>query len=140
MAEILGTGKQRAGKGSRVAVGTNRLADSKWTANGVGDDLDTNNFESAGYDEGILGFVGVEIAFGGNWDAGFNAFDDPPGVYPRDDLQNLQFFTNVLDNVGWLFPYARLRSANTGAEAKGLVTFDASGKSQGPFVQPTGSL
>lgn len=140
MAEILSTGKQRAGKGSRVSVGSENLAFAKWSTNYKGDDLDTVNFESEGYDEGILSVIGVEISFGGSWDAGNNPYDDPPGLFPRDDLTGLAFFENVTDNVGWEFPYARLRSANNGVEVKGLVSFDASGMSQGAFTPPTGSV
>jgi hypothetical protein len=133
MAEIIGTGYQRSGKNSRVEVNSSVLTQSKWEANLKGDDLDTANFQSEGLNEGIVGFIGAEWSCGGNWDANQNSFEDPPGFYPRDNLQNLLFYTNVADAVYWAFPYARVRSATNGAEAKGLVTFQASGMNQGNF-------
>lgn len=142
MAQILNTGKQRAGKGSRITVGTGntRLNHTKWSVNSKADDLDTVNFESLGLDEGIAGVLGCELAFGGAWDAGLNVLVDPPGLYPRDDLPSLRFYENVTDAQSWLFTYARLRSANNGAEVRGLVTFDCSGMSQGAFTSPTGQV
>lgn len=140
MAEILNTGKQRSGKNSRVTVGGTPLVNNRWNVNYKGDDLDTVNFESEGLGEGILGIEECDLSFGGDWDAGANFFDDPPGIYPRDDLADLQFTENTTDNVFWDFPYARLRSATNGAEVRGKVSFEASGMSQGPFVLPTGSV
>ncbi len=140
MAEILGTGIQRAMKNSRVSSQSTSLAFAQWDVTLTGDDLDTANFESEGLNEGILGFEGADWNCGGDWDAGTNPYDDPPGFYPRDDLNDLLFYENVTDAVLWDFPYARVRSSNNGGDIKGKVTFKASGKSQGPFNVPTGSV
>lgn len=140
MAEILGTGKQRAGKNSRVSVNGDVLAFAKWNVDSKGDNLDTTNFTSEGYDEGILGIESADISFGGNWDAGENPYDDPPGLYPRDDLPDVLFYENVTDNVLWNFDFIRIRSARNGAEVRGLVTFECSGMNQGSFTDPTGSV
>lgn len=140
MAQILATGFQRSMKDSQVNVGSTSLAFAQWDVTYTGDDLDTGNFESGGLNEGILGFEGCDWNCGGDWDAGTNPYDDPPGFYPRDDLTDLGFVENTTDDVGWLFDYARVRSSNNGGDVKGKVTFKASGKSQGTFTVPTGSV
>lgn len=105
----------------------------------------TVNFESfnvpAGqtYDEGILGAVGCDVRFGGDWDAGNNPLGTP-GLFVRDDLANLQFYTSRLDVVLWTFTFFRIRSSVNGGEIKGKVTFNTSGKSQGPFLFPVNSV
>src|SRR5437667_229884 len=83
------------------------------------------------YDEGILGSIGCDLRFGGDWDAGTNPLGSPPGLYPRDDLASLYFYTSRIDVVFWTFPYARIRSAVNSGDIKGKVIFNASGKNQG---------
>jgi hypothetical protein len=140
MAQILNTGYQRSSKNSRVVVGGENLKNNKWTAEETGDDLDTVNFESSGLDEGIKGIFGVAITYGGDWDAAYNFFDDPPGIYPRDDLQDLQLYLNVADDTFWDFYYSRINSCNNSSSVRDKVSFDASGKSQGDYTRPTGSV
>lgn len=140
MATILGTGKQRSGKNSRIKVAAQNLTFAKFSVTFKGDDLDTVNFESNGVDEGILGIIGAEYSAGGDWDAGTNPFDAPPGIYPRDDLATVKFYNNVADNTFWNFPYLRVRSAVNSSEVKGKVAFEWSGMNQGSFFNPTGSV
>ncbi len=132
--------KQRSGKNSRIDVSGNTLAFAKWDVSFGVKDLDTTNFESNGYGEGISGIEQADISFGGDWDAGENPFDTPPGIYPRDDLAALKFYENVIDNIYWSFAYARLRSCKNGASVDGKVTFETSGMSQGVVAVPTGSV
>jgi hypothetical protein len=157
--QIIGTGRQRAAKTSRIQVGTSTnsyLTFASWEVALKGDDYDTTNFESynaAGFGggqsfgEGVLGPVECDITFGGDWDAGANApgypspFVNPPGLYPRDDLAAVNFYTSRLDNTlfavaPWNFPYMRVRGATNGGEIRGKVTFKVTGKSQGPFTFP----
>lgn len=138
--QTLNTGYQRAGKNSRVQINATNLKKARWNVNENLEEIDTVNFESGGYDEGIGGISGCDWSLGGLWDANKNAFDDPPGLYPRDDLATLRFYENVTDNVRWSFTYARVRSATNGAEVRQGVTFESSGKSQGSFTRPTGSV
>lgn len=134
-------GKQRAGKNSRVQIAGTNLRHANWKANYKGDDLDTTNFESAGLEQGTIGVIVIEWSTGGDWDASINSYDSPPGLYPRDDLGTVKFFENVTDNVGWTITANRVLSAENGAEVKGKVTFNSSGKSQGSGVTvPTGSV
>src|SRR5262245_25363193 len=144
--ELIGTGKQRSAKTSRILINTQPLAFASWEVNLTGDDLDTVNFESYNvplaqtFDEGILGVYNAAIRFGGDWDAGTNPYDDPPGLFPRDNLANVSFQESRLDLVGWTFPYIRLRTATNGGQVRGKVTFNCDGKNQGPFGFPTGSV
>jgi hypothetical protein len=145
---FLGTGAQRAAKGSAVLVGGTlgtALAFSAWSATESAQDLPTVNFTSfssstnISYGEGTFGVSECQLQFGGDWDASANPMDDPPGIYVRDDLDGLVFMENVNDVIYWLFDYARLRSTTNGAEVRGLVTFNASGMSQGPYQRPSGN-
>jgi hypothetical protein len=155
MAQILGTGYQRAAKLSRVLVNTTPLTFASWEAVLNGDDLNTTNFESYytpttnsspnTFDEGILGVIGADLRFGGDWDAHFVPVGNPPGLYPRDDLTNLQFYTarvpgTQAPEAAWAFGYARLRSATNGGTVKDKVTFQCSGKNQGYFAYPASSV
>ena len=94
------------------------------------------------FDEGISGVLGSDVRCGGSWDAGVNAAADPPGILPRDDLPAVDFFVSRAsqDDTFWAYPYLRIRSAHNSGEVKGLVLYDASGKSQGPFTPPLGSV
>lgn len=135
---MIDTGYQRSGKTSRVQVDGTNLRMAQYSANYRGEDLDTVNFESGGYDEGILGIIGVDWSFRGDWDAetGYNPYATIPGIYPRDDLANLRFYPSTTESSFWSFAYARVRSANNGSEVRGKVSFEASGKSQGGFNTP----
>ncbi len=140
MAEVIGTGIQRSGKNSAISAQSTLLALTKFNVVEEGQDLDTGNFESAGLGEGILGFTFLRWTLGGAWDAGTNPDDDPPGLYPRDDLPNLILTLNVADTTAYEMPFARVRSSTVGTDAKGLVTFDAAGMSQGDYAIPSGSV
>jgi len=128
-------------------VGGSQLAFASWEAAVKGDDLETTNFESYDatalqgpetYSEGIKGVLSCDLRFGGDWDAGDNPLNppEPPGLYPRDDLETLVFNVSRVDAYVWEFPYARLRSATNGGEVKGKVSFQCSGMGQGPFSYP----
>jgi hypothetical protein len=140
MAAVIGTGVQIAGKYSRISAEGTALAMAKGNVVFVTQDLDTTNFNSVfngvSYLEGISAPVGLTWTLGGGWDAGTIAYDDPPGLYPRDDLPNLLFYLNVALAQGYTMPFARVRSSTTNMDVKGLVTFDSAGMSQGPFVVP----
>ncbi len=150
MASILATGAQRAMKSSSVVVGGIALAFASWNADVEGVDLSTNNFLSydtasgEAYDEGILGFLKCSGQYGGDWDAGVNPVDftaqAPPGLYPRDDLADIQFYTSVVDVVFWDFAYQRIRKSSNGGEVNGKVTFSCGYISQGVFLFPVGSV
>lgn len=133
-------GRPRAGKSGRILVGLVNLNLSEWTAEDKMDDLDTTTFENDGYETGTVGIEVLEYGFKGNWDASRNHFDSPPGLYPRDDLAVVKLYEAILDNVFWSVPLSRVLSARNGCVVRQLVTFEASLKSNGVFVRPTGSV
>jgi len=144
---------QRASKSSRISIGGTALAYTSWVVNVTGDDIVTNNFEDfdlateQAYNEGILGFIGCAGDFGGNWDAHLNPEDltgaTPPGLYPRDDLTGVEFYTSIIDAITpWSFPFMRIRTSSTGADCSGAnaVTFTCGYMNQGIFAFPSGSV
>lgn len=131
-------GHKRSGKNARVSVGGTPLNHATYNVTWRGDDLDTTDFEDGGVETGIIGVEVAEWECGGDWDAGTNALDDPPGLYPRDDLEDLAFFTSQSDGVFTGIDVARVLSSRNGAQVRGKVTFTANGKSNGDWTPPTG--
>ena len=131
-------GLQRSGKNSRVTVGGTPVNKITWEATWKGDDLDTVTFEDEGLETGLIGVEVVEYSMGGDWDAGANNLDSPPGLYPSSDLDTVELFENVSDNVGWEFPVSRVLSSKNGAKVRETVKFESSLKSNGAFTAPTG--
>lgn len=134
-------GHFRAAKGSRVIVESTTLNKSKWDLDIHGDDLDTTNFECGGIDQGTIGIIGIDWTIGGNWDSSANNYADPPGLFPRDNLGAVVLYENVADAIFWnLTPTNRVLSSKNGAEVRGLVTLEASGKINGSgYSAPTGT-
>ncbi len=133
-------GKARSGKGGRVTINAVALYLKEWNVDYKGDDLDTTNFESQGFDQGTIGIIGCDWDSKGDWQAGANFYDNPPGIYPRDDLKTVLLYENVADNVFWNFPWNRVLSAKNGNPVRGLVSFEWSSKTNGMFAAPTGSV
>lgn len=98
------------------------------------------NFESMGYDQGTIGIIGCDWDSKGDWQAHNNFYDQPPGIFPRDDLKNVLLYENVADNVFWNFYWNRVLSAKNGNPVRGLVSFEWSSKTNGFFSPPTGSV
>ena len=124
-------GHMRAGKNARVQVAGTNLRRSNWRYTYRADDLDTSNFEGNGWEQGTIGLLLIEWSLSGDWDAQNPDFADPPGLFPRDNLGDVKFYSNVSDAGITDVPANRVLSAENGAEVRGKVTFSASGKSQG---------
>ncbi len=136
-------GHFRAGKNSRVDVGAGptHLTAESWDVDYHTDNLETINFECSGIDQGTIGILYVDWNLSANWDALQNKYDDPPGLFPRDNLGSVKFYENVSDNVFHSLPANRVISAKNSANVKDLVKFQASGKIQGTgYANPTGSV
>lgn len=140
-APISGTGYQRSGKNTRITITGVNLTMASWNIDLEGDDLNSRNFESSGFDQGIIGFIKCRWQLSGDWDAGTNPFENPPGLYPRSNLGNVLFWTSTSDKVAWQFPFLRvLKARNSAVTNRGKVHFEASGISNGQFYYPLGSV
>ena len=133
-------GTIRASKGGRVQVNTppQILSQSEWRATWRGDDVDTSNFESAGFEQGTIGFQVIEFSSNGFWNDGLNPFGSPPAIYPSDNLPNVNLYIHVADPQAITIPLARILSSevNTGNLKTGAVQFNFHGKSNGSFAIP----
>lgn len=134
------SGAWRAGKNSRVEVANQRVAMASYSVTDRAGDIDTSNIESEGFEEGITGLFGADWDVGGKWDAGLNPFEDPPGLYPRDDGTELSIYTNVADAKFYNFPFYRCIQATLRMTASQGVDIEARGKNQGAFTRPSGSV
>lgn len=136
------TGQFRSGKGGRVSVGGTALTQSRWNNTWTAPDNPTVNFESfaeatsQSFTEGVMGPEDSSWAFGGSWNAAQIPFATPPAVYPRDDLEELLLYTNVVDSQAFTYDFARVRSTNVSCDVGGLVTMDAGGNNQGVWFAP----
>src|SRR5579863_8063793 len=81
--------RKQAGKACRVVWEGINLQGQSYTVTYHGDDLDTTHWESLGFDEGTIGVVGCELTLEMQWNPTANMFDDPPGVFTRDDAGSL---------------------------------------------------
>lgn len=143
MPAIIGTGTQRAAKTSRVQIGSQNLTFASFEANVSAADLPTVNFESYNtadaetYGEGLYGVLNCDVRFGGNWDAGTKPTNNPPGLYPRDDLASVSLITSRTDGTSWGFAYMRIRATGNSGSVEGLVLFNVTdAKNQGRFTRP----
>lgn len=131
--------KFRSGKTGRTKVGSQTLTHKQWSTRYHGVRLGVENFESNGWNEGLIGFRGLDWTLGANWDATKNPLDDPPGLYPRDNGTSMQLYTSTSDDKSWSIPFWLCEESTISVDATGLVTFDAKGQSQGEVTPPTGS-
>lgn len=135
-----GDAQFRSGKNSRISVNGDILAHSDWNQNYNGDRLDTRNFESQGWNEGLIGFRVTEWGTKGLWNAVDNMYDDPPGLYPRDDGTNMVCTPSTSEVIIWTLTDWLCDRSNMSTSATGLVQVDASGTSQGQPTPPSGSI
>jgi hypothetical protein len=126
----------RSGKRGSVSVQGAQMALQEFDAEYHGDDLDTTNFEDQGFDNGLIGIVGCNINFKGNWDSAQKPTGNPPGLYPRDDLTNVVATPSTIDNTPWNLPLARVLSSKNNTPVRGTVGFETSLKSSGTFTPP----
>lgn len=145
-------GRFRAGKAGRIRFNATNCRLNQWSVQDSGADLDTTNFESYTTEYGTdsngigrsfeQGLIGQEVATfdcQGNWDQSANPMDNPPAIYARDDGPEMYLYLNRTDNTFYRFYATRILSASVTCDSKGLVTFSFNGKSQGPYLRPTGS-
>lgn len=146
----LASGSQRAGKTSRILIGSfgggSVLTYSSWDLNYVTEQLPTTNFESwnVGFGdslgERIHGPVEADVRFGGDWDAAFNPFGTPPGLFVRDDLAQVNLVINRFDATFWNLPWMSVLQAHNSTDVKGKVLFDVTGKTNGVFTVSSQSV
>ena len=98
-------------------------------------------FESLGADESATCVSKATGSFKGCWNAGVNAFDAAPGIYPRDDAGPGACTLRQADPTFYLFPVLTLPSTSIDSSlAAKLVKFSADYQSNGPYSLPTGSF
>lgn len=149
-------GSFRSGKGGRITVvdenGTAKMKMAVYTVKETGNKLDTTNFEcftdefgSTGSGDGrsfSQGLVGVETAdctVTGLWEFSQNPFDDPPGIFVRDDGPLQQMFLSRNDAQFYKFFETLITTCTVKVSVKGDVSFDYGFENQGPYIGPTGS-
>ena len=138
-----GNGTQRSGKLSRVQIGNGSggfatLNCKECDITEQGDDIDTTNFEAQGYETGIIGIQSMTFNVKSDWDHGQNYYS-VPGIYPRSDLPTFKAFENQVDGETWTAALCRILSSQNGMPTKGAVSFNFNGKSNGQYVNASGS-
>ncbi len=123
----------RSGKGGQVSLEGTTLRMQEWTTDDHGDDLDTTDFESEGFDCGLIGIRGCDWSFKGLWDADQNPIGNPPNIEPADDAGPLVLTTNVTDGQAYTLDVIRILKVTITTPVRGTVQFAVSGKSNGNF-------
>lgn len=131
------SGAFRAGKNSRAQVNAQNMTTANWSAAYRGENLDTTNFESNGYEEGIIGVLGLDWDLSGRWNASQNPNADPPGLFPTEEGSDMNLYVNVADDLSYDMPSFRCFNGTASTSATGAVDFKANGSSQGTFTIPT---
>jgi len=132
------SGSFRAGRNSRAQVNAQNMTTAQWSATFRGENLDTTNFESNGYEEGIIGIWGLDWSLSGSWNAAQNPNADPPGLFPTEEGSDMFLYVNVSDDTAYEMSTFRCTQGQASTTATGKVEFTASGMSQGSFTVPTG--
>lgn len=128
-----------SGKGSGALIEGTFVRKSDWDLDSSGDDIDTTTFESLGFDQGLVGIIAGPWTIKGGFDASINDFDDPPGFFPRDDMGAVKLYLSKSFNSFHSMPANRVLSAKTASTVKGMVTIDASCKTNGIYALASGS-
>lgn len=131
------TGQPISGTDGRVQFNGQNMNMNKWTATPTVGDIPTRNFEGGGYDEGITGFIGVEIDIEGFYDRTLGPFA-LLGLKPGVIVAALKVFVSKTYNSFFNFPQFRLLSTpvtNDVDDKYVAVSFKI--KSDGPFSWPT---
>ena len=131
------SGHFRAGKTSRAQVNAQNMTTASWTATYTGVDLPVTNFESGGFDEGIIGVLSLTWSLSGRWNAAQNPNANPPGLFPTDGGTNMNLYVSTSDNTAYQMPIFRCFSGAASTTASGAVDFQANGMSNGTFSVPT---
>lgn len=143
----------RAGKGGAVNVNSTVCNMKKFSVTESAGDLDTTNFESwtdeygssgsgggISFEQGLVGVLSAKFDIDGNWDAAQDPYDPPVGFYPRDDGPQVVTYINFIDTTYFQFFATRFLTGTVATATADLVTFAISGKNQGPYQRPTGSV
>ena len=131
------SGAFRAGKNSRAQVNAQNMTMASWDATYKGENLDTTNFESNGYSEGIIGVLELSWNLSGRWNASQNPNADPPGLFPTEEGSDMNLYVNVADDIAYEMPTFRCFEGKASTTATGAVDFQSNGMSQGTFTAPT---
>lgn len=126
----------RQGKNATVTSGGSLLYQVGWKCDWKGDIGATDNFESGGYKEGLLGFQGLSWSIHGNWDFTLDMFTGPPGLYPRDDGPAMALDPNNISGGTFSLSQFICEQSSIEANATSIVSFSSSGQSQGSFTTP----
>ena len=122
-----------AGTGGQTLIGGSALADTDWSFKSHGDITEVTNFESNAFYEGVRGIKKGEWSVAGSWDS-VNPQETVPGLYPRDDgtpalVMSSQGALPIATMPEWICV-----DSTVAISVHGVVTFNASGTSQGTFT------
>jgi hypothetical protein len=124
----------------RSGAGATTITAKKWTVRMEADELDTSNFEGAGFKDRITGLIGCDVTVELDLDAAVNYFEATPGWVPGTTVATLKLYLNDTSGSFWDFPSVRFISCDVSADVKGLLTASYSFKTKGTFTDPTGTF
>ncbi len=131
---VVGTFK--AGKNSRAQISGIDMNLNSYGVTHKGEYLPTNNFECNGFNQGLIGFEGLDWSLDGDWDGTQDSATDPPGLYVREDGLLMSIYLNKVTADHYGMPVWLCYQGDHKSTATGKVEFGARGHSQADFTVP----
>lgn len=118
---------------AKVRIGTVVFTANKWTVTPTGDELDTTNFEGAGFGDRIIGVVDCEAVVEADWDSAANNF---ALVFPGAVLSTVKLYLNDTTGSFYSFPVVLVTQTPTTAEVRGKLQLTITFKNKGIYAMP----
>jgi hypothetical protein len=123
-------------KNAKVRINNVVYTAKRWVVTPVADEIDTSNFEGAGFTDRIAGLSDCEFTVDADWDSAGNNFANPPNIVIGQTLSTVKLFLNDTSSVFWLFPSALITTTPTTAEVRGAIIVSFTAKNKGTFTYP----
>ena len=118
---------------------TTAITMKEWSVEHDVGEIDTSNFEGAGYTDRIAGLKDVTITLTMDYDSGANPLDIT-GFYPGSNVTNLRLYLNDTTSPYWSFPSAICLKVSEPAKVKEGMPITFTLKNKGTFSLPTGNF
>lgn len=112
---------------------------TNWEVDDAINYADVTNFESGGFAENVACIRQAKVRLSGWLDVGANPFDTP-NINPGQRITNLHLFFQNTTGPEYLISSFDIETVKVSANAKEEIKLEITGKSNGSFVDPTGSL
>ena len=126
-------------KNAKVRIGANTLTAKQWTVTPEADELDTTNFEGAGFYEWITGIKKITITIDFDIDAAQNNYS-VLGLTAGATVSTLKLYWQNDSGPYWDVPTSRVKTAPNPMNVKEAGKCSVTLIGSGTFTAPTGNF